>query len=284
MEELVHSHKPYPVGYHFSHPHPSIFSEGPPPGQFRMPPLAQNSPPTRRAMVPAFPLKGRSLSQDSPRTRERVRVGHSRRWLGSPPRHDAAFFPHQTNNIPRLSVQPLDGHSRFCGSQSHTSSVPRVLNVNIESGSGMPDFPSLPIFSNPANMRVFRYHSNTIWSPSFSHFVFPHLVSFELTAMPVHNLLASQLLDFLGASPTLRTVDVKIIAGISFEDVPPGRVVVLPNVENFRLTFSEDASGYATATHISCPSARYTSITYAHDVIEGDVTPEEIFPYAQWWK
>jgi hypothetical protein len=74
------------------------------------------------------------------------------------------------------------------------------------------------------------------------------------------------------------------IAGISFEDVPRGRVAVLPHVETSSLTFSEDGSGYATATHMSCPSARYTSITYGYEVVEGDVTPEEIFPYAQWWK
>jgi hypothetical protein len=158
----------------------------------------------------------------------------------------------------------------------------RALSINIGTGFNVPDFPPLPLFTHLVNMKAFCYHSGSIHPPPFSHFVFPNLVLFEFTTTPVYDFLASQLLDFLEASPMLRTVDMKIrIADISLEGIPQGRVVVLPNVETFNLTVSDGEPGYKTAAHISCPSARYTSLTQEKGV--QSAIPEEMFPCSSSW-
>jgi hypothetical protein len=127
----------------------------------------------------------------------------------------------------------------------------RDLSVNIGTGLDIPDYPPLPLFTHLANMKAFRYHSKPFRSPSFRPFVFPNLVSFEFSTTPAHDFLAYQLLDFLDTSPMLRTVDMRIIADISLDGVPQGKVVVLPNVETFNLAVSDGEPGYKTATHIS---------------------------------
>ena len=68
----------------------------------------------------------------------------------------------------------------------------------------------------------------------------------------------------------------EVIAYMSLDGVPPEKIVVLPNLETFSLLVSDREAGYKVATHISCPSARYTSLTYKKgaDV----VTPDNIFP------
>ena len=97
-----------------------------------------------------------------------------------------------------------------------------------------------------------------------SHFVFPNLTSFKLSVAILEEewFRGSQLLDFLEASPMLRAVRMKIITPISLEDIPQEKVVILHHVENFRLFTSDD--GYKLATHISCPSAKRTSLTRTH--------------------
>jgi hypothetical protein len=138
--------------------------------------------------------------------------------------------------------------------------------------------PSLSLFSHAVNLNQFFLHSNG--SLSLRHFRFPNLTTFELWAVPEEDFRASQLLDFLEASPMLRTVDMKIITDIVLEGVPRERIVVLPNVETFRLAMRDGGDGYEIATHISCPSARSTSLT--HETYNW-VTFQEIFPSSISW-
>ena len=137
--------------------------------------------------------------------------------------------------------------------------------------------PSPPLFSNAANLKVFCLSSCSERSPFLSHFVFPNLVECELSARPMEGtgFNASQLFDFLEASPMLRIVWMRIVAYISFEGVPQGRIVVLPNVEDFTLSMTDGGPGYRIAAHLSCPSAKSTSLMHEG---HANAIPEEIFP------
>ena len=52
----------------------------------------------------------------------------------------------------------------------------------------------------------------------------------------------------------LQTVHMKIIGSIWLDNIPPDKVVVLPNIETFSLVVSESEAGFIAATYISCPS------------------------------
>jgi hypothetical protein len=140
------------------------------------------------------------------------------------------------------------------------------------------DFPSLPLFSGAVNLKNFSLRSGGV--PFLNHFAFPNLTTFELSAMPLdEEFHISQLLNFLEASPTLQTVHIRTEAEMMLEDVPPERVVVLPNVEMISVT--EDQPGYRIATYISCPSARHISLVYERYVEAG--MPQEVFPTSRSW-
>jgi hypothetical protein len=137
--------------------------------------------------------------------------------------------------------------------------------------------PTSPLlFSSAVNLRTFNLNVFSGRSPSFNHFVFPNLDLFELLAAPSERFRVSELLDFLEASPTLRTVSIEVIAAVSFEGVPEGRVITLPNVTHLQLIVAYSGPVYKIATHISCPSARGASFTCQAEI--GDPIPEEIFP------
>jgi len=128
--------------------------------------------------------------------------------------------------------------------------------------------PSPLPFSGAVNLRNFSFRSEGV--PLLNHFAFPNLTTFKLSTMIFH---ASQLLDFLEASPTLRTVRVRVTVEIDAEDVPSERAIVLPNVEIFSITHNEP--DYRIAAHISCPSARRMSLAYEQR-IEAEA-PQGIF-------
>ena len=134
--------------------------------------------------------------------------------------------------------------------------------------------PSLSLFRNAINLRVFSLCSSG--PPLLGPFIFPNLTTLNLSARPASILFhASQLLNFLEASPMLQTVHLKVIAYLEFEGVPRETVVVLPNVETFSLVMRHGGPD-RIATHISCPSARRTSIT--REIDPSNTIPEEIFP------
>ena len=80
-------------------------------------------------------------------------------------------------------------------------------------------------------------------SPPLDNFAFPNLTFFELSVMPMEELRASQLLDFLEASPRLQAVRMEIAGDILLDDVPQERIVVLPNVESLCLVVGDGGPG-----------------------------------------
>ena len=141
---------------------------------------------------------------------------------------------------------------------------------------------SLPLFNNAVNLKRLILQSQE-W-PFSNHFVFPNITTFELSTMPPGEVQASELLNFLEASPMLQTVYMRIITGILLEDVPQRKVVILPNVQTFSLVVDDGAPGYELAAHISCPSARRTTLT--HEKNAEDMTTDRdisIFPTVASW-
>ena len=145
-----------------------------------------------------------------------------------------------------------------------------------------PTTPSaLPLFGNVAHLKQFVLH--TVGSPFLNHFVFPNITTFELSTSPVEKEFhASELLNFLEASPMLQTVDVKIASRILLEDVAQTKVVVLPNVQTFFLIVDDGGPGYELASHMSCPSASYTSLVQRVDA-EDMIPDQDVFPAAALW-
>jgi hypothetical protein len=158
-----------------------------------------------------------------------------------------------------------------------TIEINAITEFNLEGPDEMTP-PSLPLFSNAVNLKEFSLFSEG--SPFLHHFCFPNLTTFELSAVP-EDFRVSQLLNFLEASPMLQTVGMKIIAGMVLEDVPRERVIVLPNVETFSLVVNTGGPDREIATHISCPSARHTSLM--HETYIGETTPLEILPSSVSW-
>ena len=171
---------------------------------------------------------------------------------------------------------------RFSEAISGPLPLLRTLKINVVGpdmlGPETMNPPTLPLFSGALNLKEFIFRLEG--EPFLSHFAFPNLTTLDLSAVPEEEIFpTSQLLDFLEASPTLRTVRVGIEAEVSLANIPPERVVVLPNVETFSLT--QDEPGYGIAAHISCPSARLTSLIREHEVDFG--IPRVVFPTSVSW-
>lgn len=141
--------------------------------------------------------------------------------------------------------------------------------------------PFTPLFTNAVNLKRFILRSQ--WPQFLNHFAFPNLTTFELLIMPPEvKFNASELLDFLEASPTLQTVEMTITTSIRLTDVLWGRIVVLPKVETFSLAADDGWPGYGLAVCISCPSARQTSLM--HRTNTGSMTADyDIFPTPDLW-
>ena len=162
-----------------------------------------------------------------------------------------------------------------------------IIYVYDEFGLGTLDSmtpPSIPLFTNAPNVREFILNSERF--PFLAHFVFPNLTTFNLSATPSAKFRleyrALELLDFLEASPRLQTVSIKLIAGtINLHGLLPHRVVVLPDLNTFYLSFDDGEFGYQLATHISCPSAKRTLLTL--DRPNDNLVPPVMFPPPPSW-
>jgi hypothetical protein len=171
------------------------------------------------------------------------------------------FLPH-TRQIRSLTFRPhhWSGIERFSKITFGPLPLLRTLEISaiMEPRQDIPYYPkTTPLFSNAVNLERFILHSQD--RPLFNHFVFPNLTTFELST--TNEFQASGLLDFLEASPMLRTVHM-IIGNVLLEDVAQGRVVVLPNVQTFSLVINDGVPDYELTAYISCPSASHTSLTY----------------------
>ena len=143
---------------------------------------------------------------------------------------------------------------------------------------------SPPLFGGAVNLEEFDLNLDEQLVGSLNHFIFPNLTTFNLTLFPIDPFDTSQLLNFLRASPTLRTVDVTIYGCIAPGRIPQHMFVVLPNVETFSLYGTDDPwHVYGSAMPISCPRAKYTSLT--DHIPNSKMTHDlEIFPDPTSWK
>ena len=161
----------------------------------------------------------------------------------------------------------------------------RTLRIDVVTGIGLDShntmtLPTPLLFTNAVNLKDFVLRSGR--SPYLGHFVLPNLTTFELSATLTRGeFRALELLNFLEASPMLRTVRMEVIGGIVLEGVPQERVVVLPDVETFSLVVSDGGWGYKTAAHISCPSARHVSLM--HKKAARHTIPQEVLPDPVSW-
>jgi len=179
---------------------------------------------------------------------------------------------------------------RFSEVSSGQQPLLHTLEINVVQGFwsvGRPDPmspPSLPFFSNAINLEQFVLRSENFLF--LNHFVFPNLTTFELsTTAGWYRFQAADLLDFLEASPMLRTVDMKIIARILLDGVAQRRVVILPKVHTFSLVMDGGEPGYDLAAHISCPSASHTSLIH-EKTLDDILTSQDIrdaFPTIASW-
>ena len=139
---------------------------------------------------------------------------------------------------------------------------------------------SQPLLDGAVNLEELRFRSESKWPPTLIHFAFPNLVSLNFSVTSLERFCTPPLLDFLEASPKLRTVHIGISAQISLEGVSRGRIVTLPNVETFTFLTSTGGSGYKVAAHISCPSVKFMSL-----IIEEDreaIASKVRFPAESW--
>ena len=183
-------------------------------------------------------------------------------------------------------------------SQVNSGQLPllRTLKIRIimiaRDDHGQPNVltpPSPPLFGGSVNLEEFHWELcfpldfGTEWVGSLSHFTFPNLTTFKLTATPLGGLIASDLLDFLKASPTLRTVEVRITGCIIPSGIPRD-TLVLPNVETFSLRSTDDTRHvYKFAIHVSCPRAKYTSLTNGLSDDQMTYDLDAIFPGPSSW-
>ena len=171
------------------------------------------------------------------------------------------------NSGPLPLLRTLELHSVMIGNQVSQSTTSTT--------------PALPLFSGAVNLEEFTFHPRGV--ESLSHFTFPNLTTFTLQTPPSLSLSAREFLNFLEASPMLRTVNV-VSGSIIPGDTPQHMLVVLPNVETFSLFAMVGGwHVYHLATHISCPHAKNISLGQrVHDL---DITPGlEIFPNPTLWK
>jgi hypothetical protein len=92
------------------------------------------------------------------------------------------------------------------------------------------------------------------------YFAFPNLTATKLSTWTEGVPNVSDLLNFLEAAPTLRTVEASVeddgkrmLASIPPGDIPQESVVILPDVESFSLFVVDATHVFDLAAHILCP-------------------------------
>ena len=97
----------------------------------------------------------------------------------------------------------------------HTLTVKGTMGSSREDRDAI-DSSNPPLLSNVVNLKAFYFHSDLCQPPFINHSAFPslQLTSFDLLAARGGNFRPSQLLNFIGASPMLQTVHIKIIGYI----------------------------------------------------------------------
>ena len=194
-----------------------------------------------------------------------------------------SLFPH-TQQIRCLDFRQnyWEGMGKF--SEANLGPLPLLRTLKINSfGTDENDQPitSPPpsFFADAINVEEFTFSS--MGFQFHNHFNFLNLTTFSLWTHEVVRLKASDLFNFLKASPILWTVRINAYTGIMLEDIPQETVITLPNVETFELLCGSK-NVYDVAARISCPRVRDVSLTC--EVMDLDMPPVwEIFPTPVPW-
>ena len=167
-----------------------------------------------------------------------------------------------------------------------SGSLPLLHTLTIEDFEGDANshsIPTSPLFKGATNMKKFVLKASS--SLPLSCFTFPNLTTFNFrTLNESETFPALLLLNFLEASPLLEEIDMGIANDISYEGVPPDRVLVLPFVKHFHLIIANNRFNWELPTYLSCPSAERTSferrlgLTFA-----GRKIPKDIYPSSLPW-
>ena len=100
----------------------------------------------------------------------------------------------------------------------------------------------------------------------------------------MERLCASELFNFLEASPTLRAVDI-VFSDTWLEDIAQRKAIVLPNVQTLSLAVEDCGPIYELIAHISCPSVARTSLIHKNQLYPADTIHaiRDMFPTAALW-
>lgn len=154
-----------------------------------------------------------------------------------------------------------------------------IMELGVQPGGGQNPIPppSTQILDNAAN-RVQEFILRSIGFKSLRCFAFPHLTVLNLSARPGPKSNASDLFNFLKASPKLERVKLRLTR-VTIQGVTSQRpIVVLPNVKTFLLEVTNGPGVFHIAANISCPSSRNTSIVYNVDDFPKTSDSFELFP------
>jgi hypothetical protein len=94
----------------------------------------------------------------------------------------------------------------------------------------------------------------------------------------------SHLLDFLKASPTLRTVEVKIPGGVFLDDGAAWEVVDLPNLKTLSISAECAALLYKLAVHISCHGVGSVYLNHVEQDWGESGLEQEVVPDGEFWQ
>ena len=186
---------------------------------------------------------------------------------------------HQIECLAFKDTPCLEAVRRFSEVNSGPLPFLRTLIVELTDPTNMRNQPVMPapppFFSNAVNLEQFSFHANRL--RSLNQFVFPNLTVFSLLVRTVPGSNTSGLFHFLKVSPLLQSVQINVIDEIFLEEIDQEVPILLPHVETFVLRMYGSPNVYGTAARISCPHARYTSLTC--NITDTDMWPErEVFP------
>ena len=190
------------------------------------------------------------------------------------PVRDVTILSSLTPQIRSLTIENAHLDKVQALSAAISGPLPLLHTLEIDAGGLGDDPPTLPLFANAVDLKNLTLTMGEI--PCLPHFVFPNITTLDFSTAPV-TFIVSQLLNFLESSPGLQCISLEIKTCQFDEDVPPERVIVLPNVKTFDLRIICDGAGWEISTHISCPSAERTKF-YHSLPYPGYAVPENIYP------
>ena len=139
---------------------------------------------------------------------------------------------------------------------SDSQSFPLLRTLKVAPGDEFPQEKTL-LFQGVVD---FSFHSER--SDNLIHFTFEHLSTFEVLIDWANDTFPSDLLKFLGASPTLQEVKVEIFSGTIWSEPDAWGVVDLPNLKTLSLSVTRGLPLYNLAACIYCRQVKSATLNY----------------------